>query len=251
MRPPLCEPPQAGDQFIFRTAGGKDVRVGRPAPGGAGAPGGRVSLHIGRPADGEEGGSEALTPGEARQLAAALVQQAAAAESPADGPAVSRVEVTYLGGESYTVAARGHALLTDQPVAAGGTDTAMTPTELFVASLSSCVAFYAGRYLARHGLNRDGLHITANFATATDRPARVGKIRLTTPVPGGIPPSRQAALLAVAAHCTVHNTLRQPPDIAIELTKPQAPPTRANQVRGEHLSGREAQGLTNSRGDTP
>jgi putative redox protein len=37
-------------------------------------------------------------------------------------------------------------------------------------------------------------------------------------VPGGIPPGREAALLAVASHCTVHNTLRQPPDIAIELT---------------------------------
>jgi putative redox protein len=218
MRPPLCEPPQAGDQLIVRTADGRDVWVGQPAPGGAGAHGGRVSLHIGHPADGDEAGGEALTPGEARQLAAALLQQAAVAEGPADSPAVSRVEVTYLGGESYAVAARGHALLTDQPVTAGGTDTAMTPTELFVASLSSCVAFYAGRYLARHGLNRGGLHVTANFATATDRPARVGKIKLTIRAPGGIPPSRQAALLAVAAHCTVHNTLRQPPDIAIALT---------------------------------
>jgi putative redox protein len=94
----------------------------------------------------------------------------------------------------------------------------MTPTELLVASLSSCVAFYAGRYLARHGLNRDGLHVTATFTTATDRPARVAGVRLAIRVPSGVPPTRQAALLAVASHCTVHNTLRQPPDIAIELT---------------------------------
>jgi hypothetical protein len=77
MRPPLCEPAQADDQLIVRTADGKDVWAGSPARGGAEAPGGRVSLHIGHPADGEEGGSEALTPGEARQLAAALLQQAA------------------------------------------------------------------------------------------------------------------------------------------------------------------------------
>jgi uncharacterized OsmC-like protein len=100
----------------------------------------------------------------------------------------------------------------------------MTPTELLVASLSSCVAFYAGRYLARHGLNRDGLNVTATFTTATDRPARVGKVKLTIHVPGGVPPSRQAALLAVASHCTVHNTLRHPPDTAIELSRiPQGP----------------------------
>jgi len=97
----------------------------------------------------------------------------------------------------------------------------MTPTELLVASLSSCVAFYVGRYLTRHGLNRDGLHVTATFTTATDRPARVAAVSMTIEVPSGIPPSRQAALLAVASHCTVHNTLRQPPDIAIELGRPK------------------------------
>jgi putative redox protein len=121
------------------------------------------------------------------------------------------VGVSYLGGESYAAATRGHALLTDQPATAGGADTAMTPTELLVASLSSCVAFYAGRYLARHGLNRDGLRVIATFTAATDRPARVARVKLAIQVPGGIPPSRQTALLAVASHCTVHNTLRQPP----------------------------------------
>jgi uncharacterized OsmC-like protein len=48
----------------------------------------------------------------------------------------------------------GEVVLTDQPTTAGGEDAAMTPVELLVASLGSCVAFYAGRYLARHGLNR-------------------------------------------------------------------------------------------------
>jgi putative redox protein len=157
------------------------------------------------------------SPAEARRLAAVLLQEAAAAEGETSNAAPGQVEVSYLGGESYAVATRGHTLLTDQPAAGGGADTAMTPTELLVASLSSCVAFYVGRYLARHGLDRDGLHVTAAFTTATDRPARVGGVRLTIGVPGGIPPSREAALLAVASHCTVHNTLRQPPDIAIEL----------------------------------
>jgi len=178
-------------------------------------------LYIGYAPDGEDGAGAALTPDEARQLAAALLQRAAAAEGGIAGATSGQVEVGYLGGESYVIAARGHALLTDQPATAGGADTAMTPTELLVASLSSCVAFYVGRYLTRHGLNRDGLHVTATFTTATDRPARVAAVRMTIEVPSGIPPSRQAALLAVASHCTVHNTLRQPPDIAIELGRPK------------------------------
>lgn len=223
MRARLCDASQAGEQLIFRTTDGRDIRVGRPADGDTEMPGRRICLHIGDSPDGEDGMREALTPAEARQLAAALLQQATAAEGGTAEGAASQVEVSYLGGESYAVAARGHTLLTDQPATAGGADAAMTPTELLIASLSSCVAFYAGRYLARHGLNRDGLRVTAAFTTATDRPARIGTVRLVIRPPGDLPPSRQAALLAVASHCTVHNTLRQAPDIAIELSRRQGP----------------------------
>ena len=96
-------------------------------------------------------------------------------------------------------------------------DTGATPTELLVASLTSCVAYYTGRFLVRHGLSRDGLEVMAEFTMATGRPARVDAVRLRITVPGGVPAERQAALLAVAAHCTVHNTLRQEPDVAIAL----------------------------------
>ena len=221
MCPLASDAQQADDALLVWTADSEGVRIGRTVPGETEEPGRRVSLHIGHPPGGENAVKVSVTPGQARQLAAALLQRAAAAEGETtdgpDGPA-GQVEVSYLGGESYAVATRGHTQLTDQPATAGGADTAMTPTELLVASLSSCVAFYAGRYLARHGLNRDGLHVTATFTAATDRPARIDGVRLAIRVPGGIPPARQAGLLAVASHCTVHNTLRQPPDIAIELT---------------------------------
>jgi len=226
MRPRVYGAPRASEQLIVQTTCGSDVLIVRLTPGDTERPGERVSLDVGRGgSDGAPGCADSaaavLTPAQARQLAAALLQQATAAESGTADGAASQMEVSYLGAESYLVATRGHTLLTDQPATAGGADTAMTPTELLVASLSSCVAFYAGRYLARHDLNRDGLHVTATFTTATDRPARITGVRLTIQVPGGIPPARQAALLAVASHCTVHNTLRLPPDIAIELSRPQ------------------------------
>jgi hypothetical protein len=57
------------------------VRVGRTTLGDTDTPGPHVSLHIGHAPNGENGAGAALTPGEARQLAAALLQQAAAADS--------------------------------------------------------------------------------------------------------------------------------------------------------------------------
>ena len=128
-----------------------------------------------------------------------------------------QLDVRFVGGESYEVAVRGHQLMVDQPAEAGGMDTAPTPTELLVASLAACVAFYAGRYLTRHGYSRDGLAVAADFDMAADRPARVSSIRLTVTTPGDLPAERRPALHAVVSHCTVHNTLAVPPLVAIDL----------------------------------
>jgi uncharacterized OsmC-like protein len=127
------------------------------------------------------------------------------------------MDVRFVSGEAYEVAVRGHRVMVDQPVDAGGEDNAPTPTELFVASLATCVAFYAGRYLTRHGFNRDGLGVSLGFDMADDRPARVAVVRLTVRVPADVPAERRAALQAVVSHCTVHNSLTTPPDVTIHL----------------------------------
>jgi len=145
-----------------------------------------------------------------------MEQQAAAAVLDAPGNA-ERVDVTPRAGESYEAVVRGHRIVVDQPADSGGDDSAPTPVELFVASLAACVAYYAGRYLTRHGYSRHGLAVSAVFAMATDRPARVSGIRLTVQVPAGLPAERRPALLAVARHCTVHNTLLSAPAVTIDL----------------------------------
>jgi putative redox protein len=128
----------------------------------------------------------------------------------------SVVRVDHKEGDLFEIAIRDHLVHVDQPHADGGTDAAPTPTEFFVAGLASCVAFYARRYLARHGLPTAGVAVTATF-TMAERPARVADIRVLVAVPDGVPEDRRAALLAVASHCTVHNSLRQPPEVSVEL----------------------------------
>jgi putative redox protein len=141
-------------------------------------------------------------------------QVAAPPASAGDGQGM---DVRFVAGEAYEVMVRGHRVLVDQPADHGGTDSGPTPTELFVASLAACVAFYAGRYLTRHGYSRDGLAVSAGYEMASDRPARVGNIRLTVRVPADLPSQRWAALRAVVSHCTVHNSLASPPSVTIDL----------------------------------
>lgn len=130
---------------------------------------------------------------------------------------IGAMSAHYRGGERYDIAVRGHTVTVDQPTEGGGEDTAPTPTELFVASLASCVAFYAGRYLTRHGIEREGLSVNATYQMATDRPARVVSIDLTVWVPDTVPVERRPALQKVMEHCTVHNSLATPPTVHIEL----------------------------------
>ena len=203
----------------LRTSCGRELTIGRLALGDAAHPAGRVFIDLGECLDCGGSAWAGLSVAEARRLAAMLLSQAATAEQDGqDGQdRAGRVAVRHVDGDAYAITARGHQVLTDQPSADGGSDAAVTPTELLVASLASCVAFYAGRYLLRHGLDRAGLVVAAEFDMAAGRPARVGAVRLRIIVPGGVPAQRTDALLAVASHCTVHNTLRQEPDVSIEL----------------------------------
>jgi putative redox protein len=136
----------------------------------------------------------------------------------ATAPTVESMDVVFRSGERYDVTLRGHRVTVDQPAALGGDDGAPTPTELFVASLATCVAFYAGRFLTRHGHGRDGLGVSVTYRMASDRPARVTDIGLTVRVPEDLPVDRWPALHAVVSHCTVHNSLVTPPTVRIDVT---------------------------------
>ena len=126
------------------------------------------------------------------------------------------ITVDHFARDRFLISVSGHRIVVDQPVVDGGDGTAPTPTELFVASLASCVAFYARRYLARHDLPEDGLSVRATYTLAT-KPARVGEVHLELTLPEGFPPERTAALISVASHCTVHNSLTSPPEVSVDV----------------------------------
>jgi uncharacterized OsmC-like protein len=88
-----------------------------------------------------------------------------------------------------------------------------------VVSLAACIAFYVRRFLERHDLSTDGLSIEATF-TMAPRAARVSEIDVSVCVPRSVPQEQLGRLLAVASHCTVHNSLEDPPDIRIGLNRP-------------------------------
>ncbi len=132
-----------------------------------------------------------------------------------------KVLVRHLGDDRFAIDVRRHTITVDQPTGDGGEDTAPTPTELFVAGLASCVAFYARRYCARHGIDPAGLEVATDYRIG-GRPAKVDQIVIRITPPAALPAARRDAFLAVASHCTVHNTLADPPTVqtALSVTAP-------------------------------
>ena len=126
------------------------------------------------------------------------------------------VVATHLGDDRLLVTVRGHTLIADQPIEDGGGDTAPTPTEIFIASLAGCVAFYAERYLRRHGLSTEGLRVACAYEWA-EGPHRVGAIDVSVEAPS-LTADKLEAFERVIDHCTVHNTLRMPPEVRVGVT---------------------------------
>jgi putative redox protein len=130
---------------------------------------------------------------------------------------MSTMRVEYRTGDRFEIGIRDHSLTVDQPLDAGGEDLGPTPTELFVAGLASCVSFYARRYLRRHKIDATGLVVETSYRLGA-KPARVTEVHLSIQVPQELAPARRSGLLAVASHCTVHNSITTAPEIAIALT---------------------------------
>ncbi|MEW1868578.1 MULTISPECIES: OsmC family protein [Streptomyces] len=199
----------------IRTRCGRTIDVTRFAPRGLPAPMGRVVLDTSFAPHDEGELWASLTAEEARRLAGLLLLQAAAVDpAPAGRPGAA--EVVPIAGDAFEIRVRGHVLTVDQPLSDGGEDTAPTPVELFVAAVASCAAHYAGRFLDRHGVDRDGLSVRAEFRMADDRPARVAALSLTVLAPA-LSPRRLSALRAVVSHCTVTNTLARAPEIELDV----------------------------------
>jgi len=125
------------------------------------------------------------------------------------------IRVRYLGGDRLHIDAGGHTMFADQPVEDGGEGTAATPTEIFLAGLAGCIAYYAERFLRRHNLSTAGLKVDCGFAWA-ENPHRVGAIDVDVEAPGLVP-ERREAFARVIDHCTVHSTLRVPPEVRVRL----------------------------------
>jgi uncharacterized OsmC-like protein len=123
---------------------------------------------------------------------------------------------TWRGGWLCSVEAGGFSLTVDEPPSAGGTGRGPMPTDLLLASLSSCYALALAWAARKRGTDLPDLTVAA---TGTYSGQCFGSLTLT--VRTSLPADEVAPLLEPAKRvCYVSNTFVNAPEIEVELAEP-------------------------------
>lgn len=130
------------------------------------------------------------------------------------------ISVRHEAGDRFRIDVRGHRIVVDQPPPTSG-DAGPTPTELFVASLAGCAAFYARRFLARHGIRDGDLEVRAEPHWAAGH-THVATIDVEVLTPDELDPVLAAGVARTIEHCTVSASIRERPVITVALGRREA-----------------------------
>ena len=129
------------------------------------------------------------------------------------------ITVEHLGALQFEIKARQHTIVSDQPPENGGHDEGMTPPELLLASLGSCVGFYAAQYLRKHKLATEGTRVRVTAEKLKD-PARIDNFHIVIETTAPLTEQHRTGVENAAHHCLIHNTLLHPPSIDVEIMHP-------------------------------
>lgn len=119
----------------------------------------------------------------------------------------------WTGGWRCEVEAGGFSLVVDEPVDKGGTGSGPMPTDLLLASLSSCFALALAWAARKQGVELPDLEVTA---TGTYQGTKFSALVLT--VESSLPDAELTTLFEPAKRaCYVSNTFAHVPSVTVEL----------------------------------
>lgn len=124
------------------------------------------------------------------------------------------MEVTFDGGKVITAHLNGHKIITDQPINGGGTNTAPSPFELFLASIGTCAGIYVKGFCDQRGIPADNIKIiqSMEYDRTTGLPS---DIKIDIQLPADFPEMYKDAVIKVADLCKVKKTIANPPKFSV------------------------------------
>ena len=126
-----------------------------------------------------------------------------------------KVEIKFSGNKKVNALYRGFTINSDQPANAGGDNTALSPFELFLASIGMCAGFYVLSFCQSRAISTDNIYLEQTVIRS-DKTHLVEKIMIDINLPADFPEKYKAAVIKAAQSCSVKKFLDAPPEIHIE-----------------------------------
>ena len=128
-------------------------------------------------------------------------------------------------GYRTEIVANGHALVADEPISVGGTNTGPSPYELLSAALGACTTMTLRMYADRKGWALEGIEAQVHHAKVhcTDcgdpenRKSRIDQFDRRLVLEGPLDSDQRQRLLEIADRCPVHRTLHSDVRVVTEL----------------------------------
>lgn len=120
------------------------------------------------------------------------------------------MQISFPSGVSVASTFKGHTVVTDQPVAAGGSDRAPAPFDVFLASIGTCAGYYALRFCQERNIDTTQLFVELDIVKDVER-KRVGTIKIGLTLPPGFPEKYHEAIKRAVDQCAVKRHIIEAP----------------------------------------
>lgn len=123
--------------------------------------------------------------------------------------------ISFPGGVAVDATFKGHTIRTDQPVPLGE-DSAPSPFDLFLASIGTCMGFYALRFCQERNIATAGLSL--GLEPVRDAAGkRVATMKIALQLPHGFPEKYKDAIQRAIDHCAVKRAMSEPPEFELSI----------------------------------
>ena len=124
------------------------------------------------------------------------------------------MEITFDGGKVITAHTSAHTIKTDQPLSAGGQNSAPAPFDLFMASIGTCAGIYVKSFCDQRNIPTENIKIiqTALYDKQTSLPTDV---KIEIKLPADFPAKYKDAVINAATLCKVKKSIANPPKFEV------------------------------------
>ncbi len=126
------------------------------------------------------------------------------------------MQISFPGGVAVAAQIGDFQVLTDQPVASGGANSAPSPYALFLASIGTCAGFFALRFCQQREIATAGLALSLDIERDAES-RELQKVKIAIQLPEGFPEKYRKAIIKATDQCAVKQAIIAQPEFEVTV----------------------------------